>query len=74
MEHPFMNDISNKTLEQLQKDISKLNSNLTFAMRMGNMDLVNQISMILESYRAAHSAKTQEAFKKLNLENRVNVK
>ena len=50
MEHPFMPDLSNKTIDELQASIQDLTSKLTFAHRIGKEFMVNQIHMILEGY------------------------
>ena len=51
MEHPFINNISDKSLEELQNTVSDLNGKLSFAYRTGNQPLMHQLQMAIESYR-----------------------
>ena len=51
MEHPFINDLSGKSLEEIQETISDLTNKLTFAYRTQNGPLVNQLQMVIESYK-----------------------
>ena len=57
MEHPFLSSASlaDKSLDDLQTAMSGLTSKLTFAYRTGNQNLVNQINMVMESYRAQYN-------------------
>lgn len=73
MEHPFAPDLSQKTLEELQADISSLNTKLTFAYRTGNGPLIGQIQMMIESYRRQYSKKMDEIFSKQNIGNKINI-
>lgn len=52
MEHPFVGDLSNKSMEELTETINKLNKNMSFAARTGRYEMANQIQMVLESYRS----------------------
>jgi len=63
MEHPFINNISNKSLEDLQQTISSLTEKLNYAYRTGNRPLINQITMAIESYKNAYSKKMDEILK-----------
>lgn len=60
MEHPFIKDLDNMSLEDLQTKISDLTTKFNFASRMQNTALIHQLSMALESYRNAHSKKMSE--------------
>jgi len=64
MTHPFIHDLSDKSLEDLQETISGLNKKLTFAYRMGNQSLIQQLHMALDSYRVEYSRKMDELMKK----------
>jgi hypothetical protein len=64
MTHPFINDLSGKSLEDLQETISGLNKKLTFAYRMGNQPLIHQLHMALDSYRVEYSKKMDDLMKK----------
>jgi len=71
MEHPFINDLSNKSLEELQTSISSLSTKLNFAYRSNNGDMIRQIQMALESYKNAHQKKMDELIKKQNIQTQV---
>jgi hypothetical protein len=73
MEHPFINNISNKTLEELQTTISSLTTKLSFAYRTGNRALISQLDMAINSYRSAYQKKLDEMMKKQNLQSTVKI-
>lgn len=73
MEHPFINDLSNKSLEELQTTISTLTSRLNFAYRSQNSPLIHQLQMALESYKNAYSKKMDELIKKQNITAQVKI-
>lgn len=52
MEHPFVGNLSDKSMDELTEAISKLNKSLAFSLRSNRYDMANQIRMILETYRA----------------------
>jgi hypothetical protein len=57
MEHPFINNLEDLTLEQLGSKISELHKKLNIAHRMGNSYLCDQIRMALASYTGKHQQK-----------------
>jgi len=73
MEHPFLDrkKLSEKTLEEIQSSITDLMNKLNFAYRMGNRPLINQLTMVIESYRREASEKLDEVMKKQNLQSQV---
>ena len=73
MEHPFINDISDKNLEELQNTVSDLNSKLTFAYRTGNQPLIHQLQMVIESYRNQMNKKMDEIFAKQKIKTQINI-
>lgn len=73
MRHPFINDLSNKTLDQLQETMNGLTSKLTFAHRTQNGALIHQLNMAMESYRAEFNKKMDEILKKQNNQNKINI-
>jgi hypothetical protein len=73
MEHPFINDISDKSIEELQESISSLNNKLTFAYRTGNGPLIHQLQMVLVSYRTQLSKKMDDLFSKQKLNSTINI-
>lgn len=64
MLHPFISDLSDKNLDDLQNTISNLNNKLTFAYRTRNTSLINQLLMVLESYKSEYNKKMDELIKK----------
>jgi hypothetical protein len=73
MEHPFINDLSSKTVEELQTTISGLMTKLSFAYRTGNQPLISQLHMALASYRKEHDKKLDEIFNKQNIKPKINI-
>jgi hypothetical protein len=73
MEHPFINDLSDKSLEELQETLSDLTNKLTFAYRTQNGPLIHQLQMVIESYKNEQSKKLDALFKKQNIDNTINV-
>jgi hypothetical protein len=73
MTHPFINDLSDKTFEQLQETITSLNNKLTFAYRTGNSPLISQLQMALASYREESNKKMDDLLKKQNIKSTVNI-
>jgi hypothetical protein len=57
MEHPFINNIEDLTLEQLGSKISELHKKLGIAHRTGNGYLCDQIRMAIESYNGKYQQK-----------------
>lgn len=73
MEHPFINDLSEQSMEELQDKITDLNKKLNFAYRTGNGALIHQIQMVIESYKNQHRKKMDELFEKQKLNNQINI-
>lgn len=73
MQHPFINDLSGKSMEDLSTTISELTKKLTFAHRMQNGPMIHQIQMVLESYRTEYNKQMDEMFKKQNIKTNVSV-
>ena len=73
MEHPFMPDISNKTIDELQASIQDLTSKLTFAHRHGKEFMINQIHMVLEGYNKEYAKRMDELYKKQNIQNNIKI-
>ena len=73
MQHPFINDLSDKTLEDLSKTLSDLNTKLNFAHRMQNGALINQIRMAIDSYNTEYKKRMDEMYKKNNIEKQINI-
>jgi hypothetical protein len=73
MPHPFISDISNKTMDELQNTIQDLTKKLNFVYRQQNGQMISQMRMALESYRVEYSKRIDEAYKKQNLQSKINV-
>lgn len=73
MEHPFISDLSDKTLEDLQSKITELNGKLSFAFKTGNRALIHQLTLAIESYRSAYNKKMDELIKNQKLNTTINV-
>lgn len=73
MEHPFIHNLEEKSLEDLQTTISDLTKKLNFAYRTTNGPLINQINMALESYRAAYNKKMDELISKQKINMQIKV-
>lgn len=66
MKHPFISDLSDKNIEELQSVITGLTKKLSFAYSTQNGPLIQQLHMALESYRSEYNAKMDELTKKHN--------
>ena len=73
MEHPFINNLAEKSLEELQTALSSLTTKLNFAYRTGNGPLIHQIQMVIESYHKESRKKMDELFSKQNIQAQVNI-
>jgi hypothetical protein len=73
MEHPFINDLSDKSLEELQNKISELTTKLNFAYRTGNGPLIHQIQMVIESYKNAYNKKMDVLINKQKINAQINI-
>lgn len=73
MEHPFINDLSDLTLEELQEKITQLNKNLTFVYRTQNGPLIHQLNMVLQSYQIAHQQKMDELISKQKITTKISI-
>ena len=73
MEHPFIGNLSDKSMEDLSNTISDLTKKLSFAYRMQNGPMIHQIGMVIESYKSEYNKKMDEMFKKQNLQSSVKV-
>lgn len=73
MEHPFINNLEDKSLEDLQNTISTLTGKLNFAYRTGNGPLIQQLNMAIESYKNAYNKKMDEIISKQNIQTQIKV-
>jgi DNA invertase Pin-like site-specific DNA recombinase len=49
--HPLMVDLSGKTLDELLKIINETYKKISFAGRMGNTAMLNQLRMVADTYQ-----------------------
>jgi len=73
MEHPFISDLSDKSLEDLQETLSGLTTKIMFAQNSGNQPLVNQLRMVINSYQAEHKKKLDVLFAKQDIGDNIHV-
>jgi hypothetical protein len=73
MEHPFMPDISEKTMDELQASMNDLTGKLTFAHRMNQPFMINQIHMVLEGYKKEYAKRMDDLYKKQNIQNNIQI-
>lgn len=73
MRHPFIADLSDKSLEELQATISTLMGKLTFAHRTGNAPLIHQLQMAIDTYKSEYSKKMDELMGKQKIKTKVNI-
>ena len=69
MLHPFVGDLSDLTMDELLTKINDLNGKMMFARRTGNLSVINQMAMIIESYQSEYRKKIDEQYKKYNIGN-----
>jgi len=62
--HPLIGDLSSKTTEELEETIARLNKNLTFAGRMNNQAMFNQLIMTINTYREEYRRRQDEIWNK----------
>lgn len=73
MQHPFINDLSDKSMEDLQNTIQDLTKKLNFVYRQQNGPMIAQMLMVLESYKNEYGKRIDEIYKKQNLNNKINI-
>lgn len=71
--HPFISDLSDKTLDELQNTIQDLSKKLNYVYRTQNGPMIHQMLMVLESYKTEYQKRIDEIYKKQNLGNKINI-
>jgi hypothetical protein len=71
--HPFVSDLSDKSLEELQNTIQDLSRKLNFVYKTQNGPMINQMLMVIESYKSEYNKRIDEIYKKQNLQNKINI-
>ena len=61
MHHPFISDLLDKSIEDFARSC-ELTGKLTFAHRTQNQPLVNQLDMVMNSYKDEHTLKLDKLF------------
>jgi hypothetical protein len=74
MQHPFINNLNEKSLEEIQKTMSDLQNKLNFAYRMAHGQLISQLLMAYDSYKQEYGKKLDELIKKQNISTKINIK
>jgi hypothetical protein len=59
--HPLTPDLTKLSLEELNKKYGDLLGRMTQAHRWGNPDMINQLQMLLEDYRAEIDVRSRKA-------------
>jgi DNA invertase Pin-like site-specific DNA recombinase len=49
--HPLMTDLTGKTLDELLKTINETYKKISFAGKMGNTAMLNQLRMVADTYQ-----------------------
>lgn len=62
--HPLVGNLSEKTMEELQETISNLTNKISFTSRMHNQLMMNQLIMVLNSYKTEYSKRQSEMLDK----------
>ena len=73
MHHPFINDLSDKSIEDLQEAISELTQKITFAYRTQNQPMINQLDMIMNSYKDEQKKKLDKLFAEKDIGDNIKV-
>ena len=73
MQHPFITDLDSKSLDELQKTVNDLNGKLNFAFRTGNVALIGQLRMVIESYQTEVAKRIDELYKKQNVQGSIKI-
>ncbi len=73
MQHPFINDLSSLTVDELQDKMTDLTGKLTFSARMNNTVMSNQLLMALGSYQTEYNARMEAIYKKQNIQNTIRI-
>lgn len=75
VDHPFVGDLSSKTMDELSEKINSLAGTMSWAFRVGKHDMVKQMQQVLTTYRAEYQARQAEMWAKNsgNADNKINI-
>jgi hypothetical protein len=62
--HPFVGDLSTKSVDELLDTISRLSNQQQYMFRTGKHTIVSQINMVLSSYREEYNRRQGELWNK----------
>jgi hypothetical protein len=74
MQHPFIGDLSNLTVDEIQTKINDLTSKLSYCYRTQNQVLIRQLHMAIDSYKAEYIKKINDLYKKNNIQDKIVIK
>lgn len=75
MSHPFVSDLSSKSLEELSETMHMLNKKVAIMSRLNKPDMLRQLHLVLENYRAEYQKRQQELWNKKsqNLDQKIDI-
>ena len=73
MHHPFITNLSDKSIDDLQNTINDLSNKLNYVSRMQNGPMMQQMNMALDSYKTEYNKRIDELYKKQNLQSKINI-
>lgn len=65
MGHPLTPDLSKLTLQELNDKYGDLLKRTTFAYRIGNADMIQQLQMLMEDYQTEIQARNAKALEEM---------
>ena len=74
MNHPFIGNLTELSMEDIQEKVSDLRNKLTFASRMGKYEMAKQIQMALANYQEEYVKRQQEMWDKTFKKKGENIK
>lgn len=66
MGHPLTPDLSKLTMDELTKKHSDLLSRITYAYRIGQVDMVQQLQMLMEDYQNELTERNQKQLEEMS--------
>lgn len=74
--HPLIGDLTDKSLEELQETIGNLTTKISFMSRMHNQLMMNQLIMVLNSYKTEYYKRQTEMLEKKSskLSDKIDIK
>jgi len=62
--HPFVGDLSGKTMDELSENINTLANKMSWAFKFGKHDMVKQMQQVLSTYREEYQIRQAEMWAK----------